>query len=207
MPTVPVYNLEGQQTGEIQLSEEVFGAPVNRALLHEAVRLQLASRRLGTAKAKTRGEVRGGGRKPWRQKGTGQARHGSRRSPLWTGGAVVFPPVPRKYGFSLPGKARCLALRSALSAKVADGELLVLEELHFAAPKTKAMVALLDRFNLDRKTLIVLPAPEENVEKSARNIPGVTTMLPEQLNVYDILNHDRLLLTRAAVAKVEEALA
>ncbi|MGQ9780588.1 MAG: 50S ribosomal protein L4 [Bacillota bacterium] len=207
MPTVPVYNLEGQQTGEIQLSEEVFGAPINRALLHEAVRLQLASRRLGTAKAKTRGEVRGGGRKPWRQKGTGQARHGSRRSPLWTGGGVVFPPVPRKYGFSLPKKARRLALKSALSAKVADGDLLVLEDLRFAAPKTKAMVALLNRFNLTRKTLIVLPAPEENVEKSARNIPGVTTMLPEQLNVYDILNHDRLLLTREAVEKVEEALA
>ncbi|MCL6614573.1 MAG: 50S ribosomal protein L4 [Firmicutes bacterium] len=207
MPTVPVYNLEGQRTGEIELSEEVFGAPINRALLHEAVRLQLASRRLGTAKAKTRAEVRGGGRKPWRQKGTGQARHGSRRSPLWTGGGVVFPPVPRKYGFSLPRKARRYALRSALSAKVAGGEVLVVEGLHFEAPKTKAMVALLGRLNLPSKTLIVLPAPEENVEKSARNIPGLTTLLPEQLNVYDILNHDRLLLAKEAVGRVEEALA
>ena len=120
---------------------------------------------------------------------------------------MVFPPVPRKYGFSLPKKARRLALKSALSAKVAGGEILVLEDLHFPAPKTKEMVALLNRFNLHRKTLIVLPAPEENVEKSARNIPGVTTMLPEELNVYDILNHDRLLFTREAVEKVEEALA
>ena len=207
MPTVPVYNVEGHQAGEINLSEAVFGVPVNRALLHDAVTLQLASRRLGTAKAKTRGEVRGGGRKPWRQKGTGQARQGTRRSPLWTGGGIIFAVRPRKYGFRLPRKAGRLALKSALSSKVAGGELLVVEGLHFEEPKTKAMLAVLDRLSLDRKTLIVLAEAEENVEKSARNLPGVTTLRPEELNVYDILNHDRLLLAREAVGKVEEALA
>ncbi|MGE5599299.1 MAG: 50S ribosomal protein L4, partial [Bacteroidota bacterium] len=166
-----------------------------------------AGRRLGTAKAKTRGEVRGGGRKPWRQKGTGQARHGSRRSPLWTGGGVIFPPQPRTYGFRMPRKARRLALRSALSSKVAGGELLVVEGLHFEAPKTKAMVAVLEKLRLPEKTLVVLAEKDENVAKSARNIPGVTTMLPEALNVYDVLNHDRLVLARDAVGKVEEALA
>lgn len=207
MPTVPVYNVEGHQAGEINLSEAVFGVPVNRALLHDAVTLQLASRRLGTAKAKTRGEVRGGGRKPWRQKGTGQARQGTRRSPLWTGGGIIFAVRPRKYGFRLPRKAGRLALKSALSSKVAGGELLVVEGLHFEEPKTKAMLAVLDKLSLDRKTLIVLAEAEENVEKSARNLPGVTTLRPEELNVYDILNHDRLLLAREAVGKVEEALA
>jgi len=207
MPTVPVYNVEGQQAGEITLSDEVFGVPVNRALLHDAVTLQLASRRLGTAKAKTRGEVRGGGRKPWRQKGTGQARHGSRRSPLWTGGGIIFPPQPRKYGFRMPRKARRLALKSALSSKVAGGELMVVEGLKLEEPKTKSMVAVLAKLNLNRKTLIVLAEAAENVEKSVRNIPGVTTLLPDELNVYDILNHDRLLLVREAVGKVEEALA
>ena len=206
MPTVPVFNIEGQQTGEITLAESVFGAPINRALLHEAVRLQLASRRLGTAKAKTRGEVRGGGRKPWRQKGTGQARHGSRRSPLWTGGGVVFPPQPREYGFRMPRKARRQALRAALSAKVKDGEVLVVEGLHFEAPKTKAAVGMLGSLNAPR-ALIVLPEADENVEKSARNIPGVATALPGELNVYDILTHDRLILAKEAVGKVEEALA
>lgn len=207
MPTVPVFNMEGQQAGEINLSEAVFGVPVNRALLHDAVTLQLASRRLGTAKAKTRGEVRGGGRKPWRQKGTGQARQGTRRSPLWAGGGIIFAVRPRKYGFRLPRKAGRLALKSALSSKVAGGELMVVEGLHFEEPKTKAMLAVLDQLSLDRKTLIVLAEAEENVEKSARNLPGVTTLLPEELNVYDILNHDRLLLVREAVGKVEEALA
>ncbi len=207
MPMVPVYNVEGQQAGEINLSEAVFGVPVNRALLHDAVTLQLAAERLGTAKAKTRGEVRGGGRKPWRQKGTGQARQGSRRSPLWTGGGIIFAVRPRKYGFRLPRKAGRLALKSALSSKVAGGELMVVEGLHFEEPKTKAMLAVLDKLSLDRKTLIVLAEREENVEKSARNLPGVTTLLPRELNVYDILNHDRLLLAREAVGKVEEALA
>lgn len=207
MPTVPVYNIEGQKTGEMNLSEEVFGVAANRALLHDAVTLQLASRRLGTAKAKTRGEVRGGGRKPWRQKGTGQARQGTRRSPLWTGGGIIFPPLPRKYGFRMPRKARRLALKSALSAKVAGGELLVVEGLHFDAPRTKSMATVLSNLNLERKTLIVLAAAEENVVKSARNIPGVTTMIPTGLNVYDILDHDRLLLAKEAVGMVEEALA
>ncbi|MGE5551437.1 MAG: 50S ribosomal protein L4 [Bacteroidota bacterium] len=207
MPNVPVYDIEGRQTGEITLSDAVFGVSVNRALLHDAVTLYLAARRLGTAKAKTRGEVRGGGRKPWRQKGTGQARQGTRRSPLWTGGGIIFPPQPRKYGFRMPRKARQLALRSALSSKVAGGELLVVEGLRFDEPKTRSMAGILAKLNLKDKTLVVLGQRDENVVKSARNIPGVTTLLPEGLNVYDILNHDRLLLARDAVGKVEEALA
>lgn len=206
MPMVPVYTIEGRQTGEVNLSEEVFGQPVNRSILHDAVRMQLASRRLGTAKAKTRGEVRGGGRKPWRQKGTGQARHGTRRSPLWTGGGIIFPPQPRKYGFRMTRKARRLALKSALSAKVAEGELMLIEGLHFEAPKTKDMAAVLAKLNLDRKTLFVLAGEEENVVKSARNLPGVTTMRPDELNVYDILRHDRLVIAREIVGQVEEAL-
>lgn len=207
MPTVPVYDIEGRQTGEIMLSDEVFGVPVNRTLLHDAVTLQLSARRLGTAKAKTRGEVRGGGRKPWRQKGTGQARQGTRRSPLWTGGGIIFPPQPRKYGFRMPRKARQLALKSALSSKVAEGELFIIEGLHFDEPKTKSMAGILVKLNSADKTLVVLAERDENVAKSARNIPGVTTLLPEGLNVYDILNHDRLLLARDAVVKVEGALA
>jgi large subunit ribosomal protein L4 len=206
MPTIPVYNIKGQETGQITLSDEVFGQPMRKALLHEAVTMQAASRRLGTAKAKTRGEVRGGGKKPWRQKGTGQARQGTRRSPLWTGGGIIFPPLPRKYGFSLPRKARRTALRSALSSKVTDGELMVIEGLAFEHPKTKDMIAVLSNLNANAKTLIVLAGADENVAKSARNIPGVTTMQPEALNVYDILNHDRLLLAKEAVGKVEEAL-
>jgi len=205
MPTVPVYNVEGQQTGEITLAETVFGVPVNQALLHEAVNMQLASRRLGTAKAKTRGEIRGGGRKPWRQKGTGQARVGSRRSPLWTGGGIIFPPQPRDYGHKMPRKARRLALKSALSAKVSEGEVMVIEGLHIEEPKTKTMLGILDKLNAAGKALIVLADSEEGLEKSARNLPGVTTIRPDQLNVYDILNHDRLLLAREAVSKVEEA--
>ena len=160
-----------------------------------------------SAKAKTRGEVRGGGRKPWRQKGTGQARQGTRRSPLWTGGGIIFPPQPRKYGFRMPRKARQLALKSALSSKVAEGELFIIEGLHFDEPKTKSMAGILVKLNSADKTLVVLAERDENVAKSARNIPGVTTLLPEGLNVYDILNHDRLLLARDAVVKVEGALA
>ena len=157
MPILPVYNMDGKQVGEMNLADTVFATNINQHLLHQAVVMQLASRRLGTAKAKTRGEVRGGGTKPWRQKGTGRARHGSRRSPLWVGGGVVFPPQPRAYGFRMPKKAWRQALRSALAAKVKDEKLIVLEELKFEAPKTKAALKVLNNLNVaNAKTLVVL---------------------------------------------------
>lgn len=208
MPILPVYNMDGGQVGEITLNDSVFNTKINKPLLHQAVVMQTASRRQGTAKAKTRGEVRGGGRKPWRQKGTGRARHGSRRSPLWTGGGVVFPPVPRDYSFRMPKKAWRQALKSALSAKVNSGELIILESLAFAEPKTKAMIGVLNNLKIgDRKALIVQAEENENVVKSARNLPGVSTLNSDGLNVYDILTHDHLVLTKDAVGKIEEALA
>jgi large subunit ribosomal protein L4 len=208
MPTLPVYNMKGEQTGEITLADSVFGAKVNQALLHLALVRQMAAARRGTAKAKTRGEVRGGGRKPWRQKGTGRARHGSRRSPIWTGGGVVFPPAPRDYSLDMPKKARRQAVKSALSAKVQAGEAIVLGELAFAEPKTKAMLEVLANLKIDKeKALIVIAQKDENVIKSARNIPGVMTVLPEGVNVYNLLTHGRLVLTKDAVTKLEEALA
>ena len=208
MPILPVYNMDGKQVGEMNLADTVFATNINQHLLHQAVVMQLASRRLGTAKAKTRSEVRGGGAKPWRQKGTGRARHGSRRSPLWVGGGVVFPPQPRAYGFRMPKKAWRQALRSALAAKVKDEKLNVLEELKFEAPKTKAALKVLNNLNVaNAKTLVVLAEKDENVTKSLRNLPGVSSMNTDGLNVYDILLHDHLLLTKEAVGRIEEALA
>ncbi len=208
MPIVPVYNMDGKQVGEMNLADSIFATNINKHLLHQAVVMQLATRRLGTAKAKTRSEVRGGGAKPWRQKGTGRARHGSRRSPLWTGGGVIFPPQPRTYGFKMPKKAWRQALRSALAAKVEDGKLIVLENLAFEAPKTKVALGVLTNLKLaDAKTLVVMAEKDENVTKSMRNLPGVLTMNTKGLNVYDILRHDHLLLTKEAVGRIEEALA
>ncbi|NLY76397.1 MAG: 50S ribosomal protein L4 [Firmicutes bacterium] len=206
MPTVPVYNIEGSQVGEIALSDQVFGAKVNKALLHEAVTMQLASRRLGTVAVKNRSMVRGGGRKPWRQKGTGQARHGSRRSPLWTGGGIIFGPMPRAYDYDLPKKARRQALRSALSAKVEAGELIVLDSLPISEPKTKTMAGILTSLKA-KKAVIVTVENEAAVNKSARNIPGVLTLSSDGINVYDLLAHDHLVITKDAVSKIEEALA
>jgi large subunit ribosomal protein L4 len=206
MPTIPVINIQGSQVGEIALNEAIFGAKVNKALLHEAVTMQLASRRLGTAAVKNRAVVSGGGRKPWRQKGTGQARHGSKRSPIWKGGGVVFGPTPRSYAYSLPKKARRQALCAALSAKVESGELIVVEGLTLTEPKTKVMVDILSKIKAE-KPLIVTEAVDTNVSKSARNIPGVAIMASEGINVYDILAHNHLVLTKEAVGKVEEALA
>ncbi len=206
MPTVPVYNIQGSQVGEIALNDQVFGAKVNKALLHEAVTMQLASRRLGTVAVKTRSMVRGGGRKPWRQKGTGQARHGSRRSPIWTGGGIIFGPMSRDYDFNLPKKARRQALRSALSAKVEAGELIVIDSLPISEPKTKTMVSILEKLKAN-KAIIVTVEHEDTVDKSARNIPGVLTLTSDGINVYDLLAHDHLVITKDAVSKVEEALA
>jgi large subunit ribosomal protein L4 len=206
MPTVPVYNIKGSQVGEITLNDQVFGVKVNKALLHEAVTMQLASRRLGTVAVKTRSMVRGGGHKPWRQKGTGQARHGTRRSPIWTGGGVVFGPMSRDYKYNLPKKARRQALRSALSAKVEAGELIVVDSLPISEPKTKTMVSILEKLKAN-KAIIVTVEHDDSVDKSARNIPGVITLTSEGINVYDILAHDHLVITKDAVSKVEEALA
>ncbi len=206
MPTVPVYNTKGSQVGEIALNDNIFAVKVNKALLHEAVVMQLASRRQGTSSVKNRSVVRGGGRKPWKQKGTGQARAGSRRSPLWTGGGIIFGPSPRAYGYNLPKKARRQALKSALSAKVEAGEIIVVDSFDFSEPKTKVMTGILGDLKVN-KALIVTADLDGNLYKSTRNIPGVTTMVTEGLNVYDILAHDHLVITKDAVGKVEGALA
>jgi len=206
MPKVAVYNLEGQTVGEIELSDVVFGAPVNEALLHQAVVTYLANQRQGTASTKTRGEVRGGGRKPWRQKGTGRARQGSIRAPHWVGGGVVFGPKPREYRLAMPKKARRAALRSALSAKAREGNLIVLESLVLPEPKTKLMAGVLRRLSAERKPLILLAERNRNVELSTRNLPGAATMQATDVNVYAVLSHEKLVLTKDAVAKLEEAL-
>ncbi|MCD5405286.1 MAG: 50S ribosomal protein L4 [Desulfotomaculum sp.] len=207
MPKVAVYNINGEQVGEIELNDAVWGIEPNKYVLHQAVVMQLASRRLGTHATKTRGMVRGGGRKPWRQKGTGRARHGSIRSPIWRGGGTVFGPHPRKYGFSLPKKVRRLAMKSALSSRVKSNDILVLDSLDMSVPKTKEMVKILSNLNVDKKALVVTAEYNENVFKSARNIPYVTQLKADKLNVYDVLNHQKLIITKDAVAKIEEVLA
>jgi len=206
MPTVALYNINGEQVGELALKDEIFGVEVHEAVLHDAVVMQLANRRRGTHDTKTRAEVSGGGRKPWRQKGTGRARHGSIRSPIWRGGGTVFGPHPRDYGYSLPGKVRRLALKSALSAKVNAGEILVLDELRLDQPKTKDMARILDNLKVD-DALLITAEKDEAVEKSARNIPNIKPLAAGGLNVYDILAYDKLVMTRDAVAKVEEVFA
>ncbi|MBE3587507.1 MAG: 50S ribosomal protein L4 [Thermoanaerobacteraceae bacterium] len=206
MPTVALYNTNGEQVGEIQLNDQVFGVPVHRSVLHDAVVHYLAGRRLGTHGTKTRGEVRGGGRKPWRQKGTGRARHGSIRSPIWRKGGTVFGPHPRDYSYRLPRKVRRLALKSALSAKVEDGKILVLDQLQLPQPRTKDMVRILANLKVDDKALVVTADREETVFKSARNIPGVKPLPADGLNVYDLLAHNTLVITRDAVTRVEEVL-
>jgi large subunit ribosomal protein L4 len=207
MPKVAVYDITGATTGEMELNDNVFGVDVNEALLHQAIVMQLASQRQGTHATKTRGLVRGGGRKPWRQKGTGRARAGSTRSPIWVGGGTVFGPQPRSYAFSMPRKARRAALKSALSSKVQAGELLVLESISFAEPKTKNVVKMLDSLKVDEKALIITGEQIDNVEKSARNIPGVKAIDASGLNAYDLLYHDKVLITKEAVARIEEVLA
>lgn len=207
MPKVAVYNIDRQQVGDIELNDNVFGVEVNGGLLHQAVVMQLASQRLGTHATKTRAFVRGGGRKPWKQKGTGRARSGSRRSPLWVGGGTVFGPHPRSYAFSMPRKQRRLAIKCALSDKVQEDSLFVLDALDFEAPKTKQVVKLLQTFEIDNKALIITAEEAENVERSSRNIPGVKAINTTGLNVYDILNHDKLFVTKDAIARIEEVLA
>lgn len=207
MPKVALFNQTGSQVGDIELNDSVFGIEPNKSVLHDAVVMQQASLRQGTHKTKGRSEVRGGGRKPWRQKGTGRARQGSIRSPQWVGGGVVFGPTPRSYSYKLPKKVRRLAIKSALSSKVQAEEIVVLDNLAFDAPKTKEMAAVLSSLSADRKALVVTADYNEAVALSARNLPGVTFVAATGVNVLDVLKHDKLVITKDAVEKVEEVLA
>ncbi len=206
MANVSVYNMEGKEVDKIELSDAVFGVEVNEHLVHMAVVAQLANKRQGTQKARTRSEVSGGGRKPWRQKGTGHARQGSTRAPQWTGGGVVFAPTPRDYTIRLNKKEKRLALKSVLTNCVNENKFIVLDELKFDEIKTKKMQAVLDALNVS-KALIVLNENDANVVKSARNIANVQTALTNTINVYDILKYNTVVVTKAAVATIEEVYA
>ena len=207
MPKVALYDITGSQIGNIDLDDNIFGVEINTHVMYEAVKNYLANQRQGTQSAKTRADVRGGGRKPWRQKGTGRARQGSIRAPQWKGGGVVFAPKPRDYSYKLPKKIKRLALKSALSSKVTDQEIIVVDNLVLDKVKTKEMVKVLANLNASKKTLIVLPERDETVILAARNIPGVKTAYVNTINVYDILNCDSFLITKEAVNKVEEVYA
>ena len=206
MANVVVYNMEGKEVGTIELNDAVFGVEVNEHLVHMAVVQQLANNRQGTQKAKTRAEVSGGGRKPWRQKGTGHARQGSTRSPQWTGGGVVFAPVPRDYSFKMNKKEKKAALKSALTSKVQDAKLIVVDELKFDAIKTKNFATVMSNLNVN-KGLVVLAENDTNVVLSARNVADVNTALVNNINVYDIMKAKTVVLTKDAVAKIEEVYA
>ncbi|MDD2904541.1 MAG: 50S ribosomal protein L4 [Syntrophales bacterium] len=206
MPIVDVLNIQNEKVGEVELQEEIFGVPVRGHVLHEVVTWQRACRRGGNASTKSRGEVRGGGRKPWRQKGTGRARVGSTRSPIWRGGGTVFGPKPRSYAYTLPKKVRRLALKMALSSKLQAGQLLVLDEYPHTTPKTKDFVQVLRNFEI-AKVLIIAPEAHQALELSARNVPYVQVMLPAGLNVYDILRYEHLVMLKPALAQIEERLA
>ncbi|MDS9472005.1 50S ribosomal protein L4 [Sporosarcina pasteurii] len=206
MSKVSVLSQTGSSVGDIELNEAIFGIEPNEAVLFEAVVQQRASLRQGNHKVKNRSEVSGGGRKPWRQKGTGRARQGSIRSPQWRGGGVVFGPTPRSYAYKLPRKVRRLALLSGLSSKVREENLIVLDELKFDAPKTKEFVQVLTDLSIEKKALFVTANLDETVALSARNIPGVTVITAEGINVLDLVGHEKLVMTKAAVEKVEEVL-
>ena len=207
MPKVDLYNMKGEVVGDIQLSDNVFGAEVNNEVLHAAVVNQLANKRQGTQSTKTKSEVRGGGKKPWRQKGTGRARQGSIRSAQWIKGGIVLGPKPRSYKYTLPKKVKRIALKSALTSKVSGNEILVLDALALDAIKTKSMVGVLNSLKVDSTALIVIDSKNENVTKSARNIPGIKTAYVNTINVFDILKYDKFIITKDAVEKVEEVYA
>jgi large subunit ribosomal protein L4 len=204
MATVKVIDMEGKETGTMELSDELFGIEPNENAVHEVVKNYLANQRQGTQSAKTRGEVRGGGRKPFRQKGTGRHRQGSSTDPSQIGGGIVFAPKPRDYSYAVPKKVRRLALKSVLSAKVQDNEIIVLDKLEMAEPKTKEMVKLLANIGAAKKALIVMPEKDEAVVRSAANIQGVRTALAANMNVYEIINHTSFIVTKEAVEKIEE---
>ena len=206
MANVSVFNMEGKEVGTIELNDAVFGVEVNEHLVHMAVVQQLANNRQGTQKAKTRSEVSGGGRKPWRQKGTGHARQGSTRSPQWTGGGVVFAPVPRDYSFKLNKKEKRAALKSALTSKVQDSKLIVVDELKFDEIKTKNFVSVMNNLKVE-KGLVVIAENDANVVMSAKNVADVNTTLVNTINVYDVMKAKTVVLTKDAVAKIEEVYA
>ncbi|MGD9475780.1 MAG: 50S ribosomal protein L4 [Eubacteriaceae bacterium] len=206
MPKIDILDVKGNVVGDVELSEAIFGIEPNEPVVHEVVVALLANRRQGTRSAKTRSEVRGGGRKPWRQKGTGRARAGTIRSPLWKGGGVIFAPKSRDFSKKVNKKVRNLAMKSVFSAKAQDQELRVLDSIAFEAPKTKEMVAVLNNINTN-KALIVLPENDANVIRSANNIPDVATTTVQELNVYDMLKYDYLIMTKAALEKIEEVYA
>ena len=207
MPKVKLYNVAGQETGEIELNDSVFGVDYNEAVIHQAVVRQMANERLGTHATKTRGLVRGGGKKPWKQKGTGRARQGSTRAPQWTHGGIALGPKPRDYGFDVNKKVRRLAMKSALSSKVAADEMIVVDDFSMDAIKTKEMANILSAVKAGKKTLIVLPEKNDVLYKSARNIEGTNVSLVNTLNVYDILNCNTIVVLKDAVAKIEEVYA
>jgi len=207
MAKVTMLNMAGAEVGEITLNDEIFGIEPNEFAVQTVIKNYLANQRQGTQSAKTRSEVRGGGRKPFRQKGTGRHRQGSTTDPTQVGGGIVFAPKPRDYRYSVPKKVKRLALKSVLSAKVADNEIIVLDELKFDEPKTKEMVKVLDNIKADKKTLIVMDEKDENVVRSASNIQGVRTALVSTMNVYEIINHYSLVLTKAAAERIEEVYA
>ena len=206
MANVAVYNMEGKEVDKIELNDSIFGVEINEHLVHMAVLQQLANKRQGTQKAKTRSEVRGGGRKPWRQKGTGHARQGSTRSPQWTGGGVVFAPTPRDYSFKLNKKEKRAALKSALTSRVVENKFVVVDELKLDEIKTKKFVEVLKNLNVE-KSLVVLYDMDEKVIASAANIPTVKTTQTNELNVFDVLKYDTVVVTKAAVATIEEVYA
>ena len=206
MAKVAVYNMEGKEVGSMDLNDAVFGVEVNEHLVHMAVLQQLANNRQGTQKAKTRSEVRGGGRKPWRQKGTGHARQGSTRSPQWTGGGVVFAPVPRDYSFKMNKREKRAALKSALTSRVEENKFIVIDEINFEEAKTKNFANILKNLDVS-KALVVLEDDNKNAELSARNIADVKTAKTNTINVYDILKYNTVITTKAVVAKIEEVYA
>ena len=207
MAKVKMLNMAGAEVGEVTLNDEIFGIEPNEIAVQTVIKNYLANQRQGTQSAKTRSEVRGGGRKPFRQKGTGRHRQGSTTDPTQVGGGIVFAPKPRDYRYAVPKKVKRLALKSVLSAKVADKEIIVLDELKFAEPKTKEMVKVLENIKADKKTLIVMDEKDENVVRSASNIQGVRTALVSTMNVYEIINHYSLVLTKAAAERIEEVYA
>ena len=204
MPTVSVYDMTGKETGKMELSDAVFGIEPNQAVMHSAVVNYLANQRQGTQSTLTRAEVSGGGKKPWKQKGTGHARQGSTRAPQWTHGGIAFGPKPRSYRYAIPKKMRRLALKSAFSDKVAAGDMIVLDALQLEEIKTKTVASMLTALGADRKVILVLPEKNDVVVKSARNIPGVRTALVNTLNTYDVLNADKFIVVKDAVAQLEE---
>mgnify|MGYP000837784091 FL=1 len=206
MANVSVYNMEGKEVGSMELNDAVFGVEINEHLVHQAVVLQLANNRQGTQKAKTRSEVRGGGRKPWRQKGTGHARQGSTRAPQWTGGGVVFAPVPRDYSFKMNKKEKRAALKSVLTSKVQENKFIVLDELKLAEVKTKEMKKVLDNLKVNN-ALVIIGDDSENVALSARNIAGVQTASVNTINVFDMLKYNTIIATKSSVASIEEVYA